>query len=67
MPRLVVLVGLASVVALALTTAPRPSHADTVPPTTPREKGDRAIRARATLRKYCHECHGGRRRRGRSR
>jgi hypothetical protein len=32
--------------------------------TTLREKGDGAIRARAILRKYCHECHGGDQRKG---
>jgi Planctomycete cytochrome C len=29
-----------------------------------REKGDRAIKARAILRKYCYECHGGKESRG---
>ncbi len=34
------------------------------PPLSARETGDLAIRARAVLRKYCHECHGGRKTRG---
>jgi hypothetical protein len=64
MPRIIVLAGLAGLVALALVTAPPSTHAETAPPATPREKGDRAIRARAVLRKYCHECHGGKETKG---
>jgi mono/diheme cytochrome c family protein len=65
MPRLVApLAGLALGAAFALLASSLPAHAESAPPATPREKGDRAIRARAILRKYCHECHGEQEKKG---
>jgi hypothetical protein len=59
MPRLVApLAGLALGVSFALLASSDPTRAETQPPASPREKGDRAIQARAILRKYCRECHG---------
>jgi hypothetical protein len=65
MSRFVALAGAAVLVACAALLSPA-SYDEIKKPTaaTAREKGDRAVHARAILRKYCHECHGGKESKG---